>query len=406
MTDDVVGTDIDWHLPPQSETHKEPIWVNMRIDLVNCSAIDTVACTSHIKIYVIQYWTDSRLAGWSSPELPSALWGPQLTLDNVASNGDLQDTHAVFDLVDRALGRLKRVRLISATIDNPMHLRDFPLDIDDIRITLSTTSTFLLLDESKSGEIPVGKTYRLRPVPKDGSEGNFLHMWWDGTIAEWALHGVSTRIVEHPAAAVGYEKTDVNISFHVSRKSSYYFHKALLPLYLLMLLSFNTFAFDTDDLSNRNSSIQTCFLAGYAMLYVVGAALPKTDFLTKIDKLIMASTLSLSLIGVACRLLYHIHVTLGNEKLAERLNWVVEAGIIMGYVVTNVVVFFPALLRKVRAERLLRYRAEGEDLPPTVQPEFTYEPLTTLKKPNWWSASQAKAQIPGTHRNAKVHDTY
>ena len=60
--------------------------------------------------------------------------------------------------------------------------------------------------------------------------------------------------------------------------------KALVPLYFLMILSFGTFEFDVDDLSNRNGSVSTYFLAAFAMLYVVGEALPKTDFLTKIDK--------------------------------------------------------------------------------------------------------------------------
>ena len=60
--------------------------------------------------------------------------------------------------------------------------------------------------------------------------------------------------------------------------------KALLPLYFLMILSFGTFEFDVDNIEARSGSVSTYFLAAFAMLYVVGEALPKTDFLTKIDK--------------------------------------------------------------------------------------------------------------------------
>ena len=57
-----------------------------------------------------------------------------------------------------------------------------------------------------------------------------------------------------------------------------------MPLYLVTALSFTTFEFEVDDLENRNNTVLTTFLAAFAMLYVVGEALPKTDFLTKVDK--------------------------------------------------------------------------------------------------------------------------
>jgi len=43
-----------------------------------------------------------------------------------------------------------------------------------------------------------------------------------------------------------------------------------------------TFHFDADNLSDRYSTVSAYFLAAFAMLYIVGEALPKTDFLTKI----------------------------------------------------------------------------------------------------------------------------
>ena len=43
-----------------------------------------------------------------------------------------------------------------------------------------------------------------------------------------------------------------------------------------------TFHFDAVNLSDRYSTVSAYFLAAFAMLYIVGEALPKTDFLTKI----------------------------------------------------------------------------------------------------------------------------
>eukprot|EP01048_Picozoa_sp_COSAG05_P025547 COSAG05_NODE_6550_length_939_cov_1.515476_1_plen_131_part_10 len=125
-------TTIDYAGPPPTPDGT-PFWVDARIDLVRCSAVDTVKSTAHIKIYVIVYWTDPRLAGWTG-DLPPQLWGPHLTLQNASADNDVQDTHAVFDFADRKVGRLKRVRLLCGTVENSMDLKDFPFDMDDISV--------------------------------------------------------------------------------------------------------------------------------------------------------------------------------------------------------------------------------------------------------------------------------
>ena len=273
-----------------------------------------------------------------------------------------------------------------------MDLKDFPFDMDHISVQLTTTSTWLALDEGKSGEIPLGQIYRLRPVNEGGSEGHYLHLWWDGHIEEWNLHGVSTQIFEHPPAAAGYTTTEFTVAFHVSRKTAYYFWKVLFPLYMVITLSLNTFQFETDNLSDRNSSIQTCLIAAFAMLYVVGSSLPKTDFLTKIDIIIVVSTMYLAVIGGLCRFLSHIHSVHGAD-VASAWNKYSEISLIVIYVVTNAVIFMPSCYRKRSGSHKLDKAANlnkvsplmdsdaisSLERPPTVQAGFTYVPLHAIQ---------------------------
>eukprot|EP01046_Picozoa_sp_COSAG06_P066108 COSAG06_NODE_16529_length_996_cov_1.136009_3_plen_100_part_00 len=52
--------------------------VDLRFSLAKVSNVDTVAGTAHVKIAVIYYWTDSRLAGWEKGKpLTPKLWGPE-----------------------------------------------------------------------------------------------------------------------------------------------------------------------------------------------------------------------------------------------------------------------------------------------------------------------------------------
>jgi hypothetical protein len=157
-----------------------------------------------------------------------------------------------------------------------------------------------------------GRSYRVRPVEVPG-EGTRLNLNWSGKIGEWTLHGVSTKIEEEPPNAAGFEQTTISLSFHVTRTSASYFWKALLPLYLLTALSMSSVHFDTDNRDSRVGTVSTYFLAAFAMLYVVGAALPKTDFLTKIVTVIVMTTVSLAFTGIASLVLAKMTKEMGAD---------------------------------------------------------------------------------------------
>jgi hypothetical protein len=335
---------------PRGSSGESEARVDLRFSLAKVSNVDTVAGTAHVKIAVIYYWTDSRLAGWEKGKpLPPKLWGPALILTN--SLGDVAQADDAFELVDSATGRLKRSHLYDGTIDNPMDLRDFPFDLDDIELEFRTTSNWESLDSSVKGAAVVGKTYQLCQICVPG-EGDWLKMFWSGRIAEFEMQGISSQIHETEISSSGTENTTVTLSVHISRNPGHYFMKALVPLYLLTTLSMTTFHFETDNLSDRNQTVSTYFLAAFAMLYVVGEALPKTDFLTKIDAVIVLTTCSLAFTGIASLALAKVHEKLGQE-VADLWNFYVEIGMIVGYVLFNLVIFVPTWMKQRSAIKRL-----------------------------------------------------
>jgi hypothetical protein len=210
-------------------------------------------------------------------------------------------------------------------------------------------------------------------------------------IAEWDLHGVSSRIEELPINASGAYQTKVTLDFHVSRKAAYYFWKALLPLYLLTVLSFSTFEFECDNLSDRNATVATYFLAAFAMLYVVGSALPKTDFLTKIDKVIILTTVSLACVGLAARYLSRVFNNHGVE-VANTWNTIIEVGLVATYFISNCIIFLPAWWsQRSTIQKLQSFEYDKQEtdnpianaqhrtpLPPTVREGFDYATVKFL----------------------------
>jgi len=361
-----VVTDIDdekfWRMVPLDEKKEIP-WVELSFEIGSVSHIDTVSCTVFICLYVAYYWTDARIAGWNADEsLPPSLWAPKLFLTNMFTNGDqqLRGESDGISLIDTTMGRLICYNTIQGTIANTMDLRMFPFDVDEIDIRFESWSHGQTANGENIPFTPGPKAYRLRQSGSSGvrlvGEGKFLECsYWDGFIDnEWEIQGLSSKIEDLPLEyGHGHEVTSVVLAFHVSRKSAYYFWKALLPLYLLTVLSMSTFHFETDNLSDRNATISTYFLAAFAMLYVVGASLPKTNFLTKLDKVVVATTLSLAFTGIASLILFKIHNDSGQE-IAERWNLILELALIATNVLLNIWLLIPPFLWQYSTVRQLR----------------------------------------------------
>jgi hypothetical protein len=85
-------------------------------------------------------------------------------------------------------------------------------------------------------------------------------------------------------------------------------------------------------------------LLQHAVLYVVGESLPKTDFLTQIDKCIVLTTLTLASTGYNSRIIAWMHETHG-EATAVRWNHISEIATLVVYAVCTAGIFLPAFLR-------------------------------------------------------------
>ena len=157
------------------------------------------------------------------------------------------------------------------------------------------------------------------------------------------------------------------------------------------------FVFPPIDFESRIGASSTFFLSTFAMLYVVGGALPKTDFLTKIDKLIVLTIITVVLSGMWCIPVF-VLASRHNDTAAQMFNNTFAVASIAIYIVTNITVLVPAMLKQSRAERVLSDKPEAEKEPlvgaflespcsieapeartlPTVGDGFSYAPLGSI----------------------------
>jgi len=83
-------------------------------------------------------------------DIPPKLWGPRVQVLN-ATGGLMVEQHRQFNIVERKKGGMKRIRMYTGVVDNPMLLRNCPFDMNDIRILFGTTSDWLTFDGERSG---------------------------------------------------------------------------------------------------------------------------------------------------------------------------------------------------------------------------------------------------------------
>jgi len=101
----------------------------------------------------------------------------------------------------------------------------------------------------------------------------------------------------------------------------------------------------------------TLFLASFAMLYVVGEHLPKTDFLISVDLVIIVTSVALL---AACVSAYVVQkVSKQGEKedrelQADSLNMALGVGIIVMQVLANALILIPPWFRRRRNTRRLQ----------------------------------------------------
>lgn len=330
-------TEESWDTPPP-----EPFDVSVRFNLNKLTDVDTVRSKAWVSVGVMFYWTDPRLVGWQG-SLPTSLWGPSCWFFNALT--DLVEVPQDFQLADAASGRMMRYVRFMGTIDfKQMLLNDFPLDVNEINLTFRTASHWTSLD-GRSGSKAKGKAYSLVPVSAPG-EGKLFRLLWGGDLQELSLLGVSLSIVDNPPSASWQEVTTMTLRFHVARNVEFYFWKVLLPVYLFMIFTLCVFALGVKDYSDRLSDVLTLFMASFAMLYVVQQHLPKTNFLTCIDKIVVITSVILAGTGITFVVLEQVSSWHGID-VARAWNMRLCLGTFVFYLVANLFIFAPTYKRKL-----------------------------------------------------------
>ncbi len=247
-----------------------PTKVEVKMFLSDVDDVDGANQNFDANVFFELRWHDPRLVheDLDAISLPlTEVWHPQIQLFNqqqvwktfpdvigISPNGD-------------AIYRQR----VWGSFSQPLELRDFPFDRQVFEIQLIAAGY-----TSEAVELVVDPKSRI-------AERFSLPDW---IIVDWKVESrpIQTLPGEAKIAAVTF-------SFEATRRIGYFFGKVIIPLILIVAMSWVVFWIDPKEFGSQIGVTITAMLTMIAYRFAVGANLPKVEYMTRLDLFILGSSL-------------------------------------------------------------------------------------------------------------------
>lgn len=283
-----------------------PLKVGIALVLLNITDIDEVGQRFHVNAYLFMTWQDPRLKNAQVSDRSKAnnytnaqIWSPTVELVNAVDPRQGIGTKMSAD----AEGVVNYTERFSATVTSKFALRSFPFDSQILNLVFrpyagERKEFSLITDPRRSRIMPEFSLY--------------------SSLASWDVQRLSTQnpIVE---ASDGGRVSEARFQVVMRRKSAFYVWKVILPLLLMVILSWAVFWIEVDDLSTQVQIAVTTVLTIIAFAFAISGNLPRVSYLTFIDAFFLTCYLFV-FIAIAELMSVHVSHRTGGREIADRIR--------------------------------------------------------------------------------------
>ena len=248
-----------------------PVPVTVLIYVLDLDSIDSAEQVFTANVYLEYTWSDPRLVhDGDGPVFKGMdeIWQPNL---QVLNQQKLWSTFPErFEVFPD--GRVRYRQRVWGDFSQPLDLRDYPADHQALNIQLVaaglTPDQVELVPSSEGG----------RAISADLS------------VADFEITG--SEVVVEPYNPLGSSRgaSSIRSTYFASRKIGYFIVKVILPLMLIVVMSWSVFWIDPSESGTQIGVATTSMLTLIAFRFAVDASLPKISYLTRLDAFILAST--------------------------------------------------------------------------------------------------------------------
>ena len=298
-----------------------PIAVRTTVRIINLSEINEVAETFHINGYLIMDWNDQRLRYAADPASSGLrvykigeIWIPTVELINATEPRERTDTA----LRVAPNGTVFYVERFTATITSAFALRRFPFDRQRLVLIIHPFAGDLGQFNFTGDPHPIATSREFRLY---------------SSLASWDLEGVRSQVrqVQLPN---GMTISEINFRINVRRRYKFYIWKVIVPLLLMVALSWMVFAIEPGDLGNQLQIAVTTVLTVIAFGFAIAGNLPRVPYLTYIDAFFLCCYIFVFL-AIVELMAVHVAHRGPNPERARRIRRAARWGVPAAFAISN-----------------------------------------------------------------------
>ncbi len=256
-----------------------PTQVSVAVWVANIDKIDNVAQTFSAHIFIGARWRDPRLA---HPESQGTIqlrleevWHPPFAIANAASF----IRHTLPEVVDvDPDGTVTYSQGFIGRFAQPLDLRDFPFDTQVFRLHGVSPG-------NNPDELALVPDERMIAAGMQHAAGIAEKI----TLPDWKI--TRWEAGPRPYEAIPWVQiAGYAFEFEAKRSSAHYVLKVILPLVLIVMMSWTVFWIDPQNAGSQISVAVTSMLTLIAYRFSVGGEVPRIPYMTRLDTFILAST--------------------------------------------------------------------------------------------------------------------
>ncbi|KAL5110739.1 Gamma-aminobutyric acid receptor subunit gamma-3 [Taenia crassiceps] len=271
----------------QLAIRNEKVVVEVRVVFLKIGEIDTLKEFYQADAFLQAKWHEPRLDGKLPEELGTVdlerYWNPLCYIDNI-----LSETKEV-QWLSTSVGQSGEVyiverRRIKGVFLETLELNDFPLDVQDLTITVTT--------ERPDTEVDL--------IP-DHNEMSAINKQTFVDQQEWKLHEhveITKRVIRQEYSRSMKSHPCLSVTCRAARRPGYFYWNVFLIMFMISGLSFATFAVSPDKAELRLRLSFTLILTSVTFKYVITQSLPRISYLTYMDKYVLMSLAILCVISI------------------------------------------------------------------------------------------------------------
>jgi hypothetical protein len=248
-----------------------PVRVEVSVAIVDVDGVDTVTQSFEANVFVEYRWKDPALAHGGPHAITkplTAVWNPRMTIVNrqrvwpmfpevveIAPNGDVIYRQVVW-----------------GSFSQPLNLQAFPFDQQSFTVQLAAVG------------------YRSDGVELVDDGGRKTGVASHLSLPDWEVLGWTTEAKTYEPVHGKGGPPGFTFAFEAKRKQGYFVAQIIVPLILIVMMSWVIFWVDPKESGTDIGVAVTCMLTLIAYRFAIGKFLPVISYMTRLDYFILFST--------------------------------------------------------------------------------------------------------------------